>query len=875
MNTKNSRIENTLHTKILPFVTKPGRYIGNEINAVHKNKTEVAIRFALAFPEVYEIAMSYMGYDILYHILNQRQDIWAERVYAPWQDMEVLLRREQLPLFSLESFTPLKSFDLIGFTLQYELTYTNILNMLDLAGIPLFSKDRAKDDPVILAGGPTGCNPEPMAPFFDAVLIGDGEEAVLEICDIIKETRQQDNTRTQTLEKLAGINGIYIPAFYTDSYDGISYRETKASNIKVPKRVKTRIIPQLEPKNYPSKPLVPLIEVTHDRFPVEVMRGCTEGCRYCNAGMIYRPIRERHHKEIIDQISKGIEQSGYTEISLLSLSISDYSQLPDLIREEKKILNKKNVSVSLPSMRLDSFNEEIAEFVASVRKSGFTFAPEAGSERLRRVINKNISDIDLFRSVEIAFKNGWKLLKFYFMIGLPTETEEDVKAIADLVDQVVRLGKKYGKIRYHVSISPFSPKPHTPFQWERQNSKEELLTKIDLLQNRFARIRQARLSWRDPEVSIIECVLGRGDRRMANVIYHAWKNGAVFDGWTDHFKFSDWQFAFNKAGLSMQDYLEKMNMDNPLPWDHIDKGLTKAFLKNERHNAYEEITVADCKAGSCLGCGIQRKGGFAEFAQCYQPKNRIADPNELQLSETNDADTDLIKPIKPRPESVFYRVRFAKTNYARYLSHLDIVRAMERACRRAEIPMLYSQGYNPHPRMSFAPPLSLGYTSTAEYVDLEIAAYYQDNLITTLNPYLPAGLKLIDLRIFKDKPKALAETISASRYTVDMKNSQIDNENFNSALDRILSAEKINVFRRVKGKEKEVDIRPYIASIIKKERSLEINTKYVDKRTVRLNELLNALFGDNHSKKFAMPVHREAQLIYINGRVLSPLEVHS
>jgi len=870
---KNSDVARILEYKILPYVSKPGRYIGTELNTVHKDAQSVTLRVALAFPEVYEIAMSYIGFDILYHVLNKQADIWAERVYTPWPDMEERMRQHHLPLFSLESFTPLKEFHIIGFTFQYELTYTNVLNMLDLAGIPLWAEQRPEDAPFIIAGGPCTCNPEPMAQFIDAFLIGDGEEAALEMAQVVGQGRLAGKTRREILKELAGIRGVYVPAFYRAEYDAAGrFTALRVTEQGAPQRVLSRILPELKAQNYPDKPIVPLLGITHDRISIEVMRGCTEGCRYCNAGMIYRPTRERPVQEVLNQMQQGLENTGYREASFLSLSISDYAPLNDLMRGARELLQGSTINVSFPSMRLDSFSDEIARFVSEVRKSGFTFAPEAGSERLRRVINKNITEEDLYRSVRIALENGWKLLKFYFMIGLPTETEEDVLAIADLVESVVKISRPYGKVRFNISISPFSPKAHTPFQWERQDTREELLYKTNLLKRRFSRFPWIKLSWRDPDVSLVENVLGRADRRMSRVIYQAWLDGAKFDGWDEYFRMERWLQAAGKCRLPFTEFAAEIDPQAALPWEHIDKGVSKKFLLKERDNAYQEITNIDCKSGTCYACGIQRKHGFAEYAECYKPAERRKTPPDL--SKTQSAPPQLKMPaVTAHEEFSRLRVQYQKTGYARFLSHLDLVRIFERACRRAQIPLRYSQGFNPHPKVSFGPPLALGYSSEAEYMDMEIAVSFTPEIVNYLNPFLPHGLRLLKAKPIVQKVTALAAAINSSEYWIDLQPLSLSQQEFEQALEKLLSARHIEVQRKVKGKLKAVNIRPYIDSIEREQGMLRIKTRTIESRTVRIAEIMTQLLHGSETDGRELPVHRYRQSIRTDNREISPLDI--
>jgi len=870
---KNKKIENILINNILPYVSKPGRYIGNELNIVRKGDKNVSVRIALAFPEVYEIGMSYIGFEILYNILNQKKGVWAERVYMPWSDMEERMREEGIPLYSLESFTPLQQFDIIGFTLQYELTYTNILSILDLAGIPVCSNQRKENDPIIIGGGPCSCNPEPMSPFFDVFLIGDGEEAFVEISDIFSQQKELEYSRSEILEKLAQIRGVYVPSFYEAIYDdlGIFAGLVPTAN-DIPSTVLTRIVTKLEPNNYPDKPIVPLLEVTHDRLALEVMRGCSEGCRYCNAGMIYRPVRERSPEEIVKQSEKGIQNSGYDEVSFLSLSISDYSELNDLMNAEKESLEGKYINVSLPSMRLDSFSDDIAKFVSTVRKSGFTFAPEAGSERLRRVINKNITEQNLLESVDIALRNGWKLLKFYFMIGLPTEKEEDVESIADLFEKVVGLSRKFGRINFTISISPFSPKAHTPFQWEKQDTRESLIKKVDILRQRLRRFKQIRLNWRDPEVSALECALGRGDRRMGKAIYLAWQHGASMDGWTENFDFNRWRTAIQDAGLSLDKVLGDFELDSPLPWDHIDKGITKKFLLKERHKAYSEEPTIDCKDGLCHACGIQRKGGFSELAECYSEQDSQNQSNERKIPNLNNNSED--SEDKGQPKTIRkFRLQYNKLGYARYISHLDLIRVFDRAFRRADIPLRYSEGFNPHPKFSFAPPLALGYTSESEFVDIEIHNELNLVAVENLNASLPEGLKIISFKEVEISTTSLNDAIQFAEYEIDLSNSKVGEIEFQKSLESFLNIEEIVVQRKTKGKFKPVNIRPYVRSVSRENNILQIETKTIDRRTVRINEILENLFQHQNKKEIPVRIHRKRQLVSVNGAKLTPFDV--
>jgi radical SAM family uncharacterized protein len=586
---------------ILPCVLKPARYTGGEFGAVVKDHSSVEVTFALAFPDSYEIGMSNLGLRILYHVLNSRKDTAAERVFAPWTDMEEEMRNHNIPLYSLETRTPLKSFHILGFSLGYELSYTNVLNMLDLSGIPVLSSDRGDESPLVIAGGCCTMNPEPMADFIDAFVIGEGEDVVHQIVDAVKA--HKGSGRSALLYALAGIPGVYVPSLYnvTCNPDG-TVESILPKDERVPGTVTKRVVWDMDSAGYPERLVMPFVETVHERVPLEVMRGCSRGCRFCQAGMVYRPVRHRSCEKLTTLADRLCANSGYDEISLISLSTADYPGIEGLVGKFVERYKNRRIGLSLPSIRADAPCVELADQIQKVRKSGLTLAPEAGTQRMRNVIDKNVTEENLFEAVEAAVRCGWRRIKLYYMIGLPTETDEDVAGIAKLSTEVAKIGRG---LAVGVSVSSFVPKPHTPFEWRPQDSVEEIERKQNLLKN-LQRSRNVSLSWHDARTSRLEGVVSRGDRRLGRAIYAAWKRGCRFDAWSEHFRYDSWMESIREAGLTPEFYANRRrDYGETLPWDHINSGIAKEFLIREDKKAEEGAVTPDCRLGGCTGCGIK------------------------------------------------------------------------------------------------------------------------------------------------------------------------------------------------------------------------------------------------------------------------------
>ena len=713
--------------KILTSVEKPSRYLGSEVNAIRKDPGRVKMRMALAFPDLYEIGTSHFGLQILYHILNRRPDIAAERVFAPALDMEALLRRTGKPLFSLESHTPLNRFDIIGFSLLYELNYTNMLTMLELAGIPWRAAERDRRHPLIIAGGPCTCNPEPVAEFFDAMVVGDGEAVVLELADAWLAWKQSGSADRQgLLDRWRGIEGVYVPSLFEARHDasGLQVLEPRLKNYA---SVRRTIAGDLDALPFPDRPVLPFGKPVHDRLRIEVARGCTRGCRFCQAGMLYRPVRERSPETVFDLALKALAATGYEDLSLLSLSTGDYGCIVPLMQRLMGRFASERVAVSLPSLRAGTLSPELMELIRKVRKTGFTIAPEAGSQRLRNVINKNISEAEIVDTVRDAFQMGWQLVKLYFMIGLPTETQEDLQALVDLAHRLRKLKGPAGRRgQLNISVATFIPKAHTPFQWAPQLALEESRARLRWIQEGL-KAGGIEFKWQNPEMSQLEGVLARGDRRLGTVLRAAHRRGCRFDGWGDQLNSRTWMEAFAEAGVDPDFYLSrKRDAHEPLPWDHIDILVDKAFLKSEWEKALTEGLTDDCRFGACNACGV------CDFKAVAPRIHSQTLAGEGTAGHSGGLQAAVYRKLQ---------VSYSKMGPARFFGHLELVNIFLRALRRAGIPLKFSEGFHPKPRVAFDNPLPTGMESEDERMVVSVASEVAPaDLMKGLNAELPEGL---------------------------------------------------------------------------------------------------------------------------------------
>jgi radical SAM family uncharacterized protein len=724
--------------KILPLVVKPIRYTGGEYNISLKKFTKDRVKVCLILPEVYEIGMSNYGLKILYWILNRKENIICERAYAPWTDFGLSLKLNSVPLYSLETKQPLKSFDILGFSLQSELSYTNILYVLDLSEVPLYSYERTLNDPLIIAGGPCATNPLPLKDFIDCFVIGDGEEVILEIVEVFRNWDRKN--RNTLLTELSKLEGVYVPLI----------------NDRNELKIKKRTIKELKDADFPYPPVVPICEVIHDRLTVEISRGCIQGCRFCQAGMINRPYRIRPIKEIVQLSKKGLDASGWEEVSLLALSASDYPNLTELVKLLASKLSKKKIAISLPSMRGEDFSLELAEYITTIRKTGLTFAPETSSARLKAFINKQISEDKIFCSVENALKAGWRHIKLYFMIGLPGEEDKDLEEIVYFIRSLSNISSK---LNIKVSFSTFIPKPHTPLQWAQFISPEMIQEKIRFLTRRL-KMRNVSISWDSPEVSLIQAVLARGDEKLSSVIKEVYEKDGVFQEWTEVFLFARWQEAFSNHDVDYNFYLQAKSPDEKLPWDFIDIGVSKEFLQAEYQKAQIYRATENCQH-FCAGCGISNCELITKdkWALKKDPTAIFNEVFELKTEDLSDRRFSNSLNIK-------IRVKYQVQEDFRYAGHLDRIRAIYRALRRTDLPIAYSQGFSPHPIVAFGPPLPVGLLSDGEYMDIELTRFYNGNLTAKLNEGMPQGIFIKEAQIISRKEASLGKLCNLALYEI-------------------------------------------------------------------------------------------------------------
>ncbi|MDX9857712.1 MAG: TIGR03960 family B12-binding radical SAM protein [candidate division Zixibacteria bacterium] len=810
------------HT-FFPFVIKPGRYAGGEIGQIVKDPAGRTC-YLHAYPDKYELGQSYVGLQTLYHLVNRDERFLCERVFAVDADAEALMRQKQIPLFSLESSRPASEFDAIGFTLVDETVYTNVLNMIDLAGLPIHSDQRSDEHPIVMAGGPGVFAPEPLAPFIDLFYIGDGEVGLPHMLALLHEMKRA--SRLEKLERLCrDVEGVYIPAFYDDN---------RAPRVDfAPPRITARLVPELKPEYYPRQPLVPLVEIAHEHLGIEIMRGCPQGCRFCMAGPIYKPVRHRPVGDILAQVQQQLDATGYSEVTLLSLSSSDYPQIEELAQKLSRRLEAYGASLSLPSLRPGTISTGLLAAVNRMRVGSLTIAPEAGTERLRLFIRKDFPDRAIYDTVRLAFDTSVNTIKLYFMVGLPTETQDDLLGIVDMCRTIHGIARDYaGKRNIIVTLSPFVPKPHTPFQWDESVPEKELFERIQFVRRKL-RTSTTTVRHNSTILAKLVTIIGRGDRTVAGAIEAAFRKGCRFDAWTEHFQWDRWQEAFAETGIDIEQNLRAIGFDRPLPWDHIHKGPSKDHLREERQRT--SLKLRDY---------VPVQPGEATVEQEVDSAGAFGRGKKKLAART------LVQPTKTK-----IRIRWGRTDRFKYMSHLDTLRLLERSIRRARLPVAYSQGFNPTMKLSFGPPLTVGYTSDAELVEITMDQVFSPPMLEQLRRAIPPGIELYEARVVHAKSASLTSILNRARYRIDAAYWS-DTGLLGEQVAALVSRDTVVVHRKGKDATKEVDIRPAVYEVKLTDDALELLLGIGEGGYARPGEVLEQLTDGLTVPTEAVTCHR-------------------
>jgi len=825
--------------EVLPLVTKPIRYTGGEYNALLRDPDSAQVSWVLAMPEAYELGMSNYGLRILYSIINRIPDAACERCYAPWPDFGKALQERGLPLYALESKRPVSEFDVLGLSLQSELSYTNVLYLLDTCRIPLRRAERNASHPLIVAGGPCTVNPLPMSDFIDVFVVGDGEEAVREITAVVADWDGRE--RGRLLERLSRLEGLFVPGVTRENGDSPPEREDARYSPRFRATVRRRVVDELKEEDFPSPPLVPICEITHDRLTIEMARGCTRGCRFCQAGMMNRPVRLRSQDSVVRLAERGIRASGWEEVSLLSLSALDYPDLPGLVDKLNSRLKDRRVSISLPSTRGEDLSSELALSLQEVKKAGLTFAPETASEKLRGFVNKNISELRILESVRNALDAGWNGVKLYFMVGLPGETDADVDGIGRFVTEIGRLCK--GRpVRFN--LSPFVPKPHTPLQWAPFADLAETQAKIHRVRDAITR-RNVKAKWANPECSYVEALLARGDEKLGPVIEKVYREGGVFQEWTEFFRFPLWVESCKALGIDPKDYHRERRPDEQLPWDFINMGVSRKFLAREYEKAKAGEMTPDCASGTCTDCGAcPGMTGRSQKLEARMQSAEVADKTEPDYGR------------RPRPLQSFqelrtrFRIKYAVEEPYQFAAHLDRVRAFYRSLRRSELPIAYTKGFAPKPMLSFGPPLPVGLVSSGEYLDVYTAYHYTGNILRDLGTFLPKGLRIAAARPIARENPSLGRIVNLARYDV--------------TLPKAFAGDFAELAERAKGLTGVKELLPGPERTVVLDLGIEAGIKLFD--------ALAGIFKISDPEARCLSIRRRDCLVAQNGRIRTPME---